>query len=68
MKSKNWTYLSILVGGLIIVIFEFNGQTSSPYKIVGIILLIFGLARLSFSIKGTKPEETFIRSENDEEE
>jgi len=67
MKSKYWTYLGILIGSLIIIIFEFNDQTSAQFKIVGIVLLIFGLARLSFSIKGTKPEETYIRSEEDQE-
>lgn len=67
MKSKNWTYLSILIGSFIIIIFEFNDQTDSPFKIVGIFLLIFGLARLSFSIKGTKPDKKYIPSEEDQE-
>ncbi|NQX86918.1 MAG: hypothetical protein HRT67_13645 [Flavobacteriaceae bacterium] len=67
MKKKWLNYVFILLGGFAIFIADAKDRKDDYILIIGIMLLMFGLYRLTRGISNTKPEAPFVKSETDEE-
>lgn len=68
MKGKLFNYIFILLGGIAIFIADTEDKNDVYILSAGILLLMFGLYRLSRGISNGKPEETFIKTEDIEED
>ncbi len=66
MNSKFLTYTGILVGGALIIYGQLSDEDHTELLIIGLVLLMLGLYRLSRGIKGNKPEQPYILDEEEE--
>ena len=67
-RKRKLAYLAILIGSFIIIYTQDNVQENWYYLIIGIVLLMGGIYVVSTGIQsGSKPPETYIRSEEEEE-
>ncbi|GAA4244103.1 hypothetical protein KO504_08870 [Winogradskyella psychrotolerans] len=67
--SRTINFICIVVGGLIAFYAQAQQEQNSYILIGGIVLLVFGIYRTSRNIpsKHDKPEESFIKSEKEDE-
>jgi hypothetical protein len=68
MKGKLFNYIFILLGGIAIFMADTEDKNDVYILSGGILLLMFGLYRLSRGISNAKPEETFIKTEETKED
>lgn len=67
-KKRPLAYIAILIGAIIIIWTQNDVQNNWYYLIPGIVLLMGGIYIVSTGIaSNSKPEETYIRSEEEEE-
>ena len=68
MKGKLFNYIFIMLGGIAIFIADTEDKNDVYILSGGILLLMFGLYRLSRGISNTKPQESFIKTEKIKED
>ena len=66
MNTKFLTYVLILVGAAFIIYDQLSAVENTYALVIGLILLMFGLYRLSRGIKGSQPEQPYIVNEEEE--